>query len=54
MEWNELSVDGEQPKGDLLRVEVKLDRVIAMLNSIKGILTAQTGDSFIEEHPLPF
>lgn len=39
--WDNLSIDGKQPyqpKGDLLRVEIKLDQVIKMLNVIHAEL----------------
>jgi hypothetical protein len=44
MDWDKLSVDGDtfQPKGDLLRVEVKLDHVIQMLNAIHELINKPT------------
>ena len=42
MDWNDVSVDGSQPKGDLLRVEVKLDHVIKMLNAIHELINKPT------------
>lgn len=44
MDWDKLSVDGDtQPKGDILRVEVKLDHVIKMLNAIHNELKPSSG-----------
>lgn len=42
--WDSLSLDGNQPKGDLLRVEIKLDQVIKMLNVIHAELNSPKED----------
>jgi len=45
MDWDKLSVDGDtfQPTGDLLRVEVKCDHIIKMLNAIHNELKPSNG-----------
>ena len=37
MDWDELSVEG-QPKGDLLRIEVKTDHLIKELRQVKVLV----------------